>query len=267
MPQKKQDKSVVVLYAAAVLLLCLVLALLWWRRNNRLASRPQVVRESAPKRENYGNAEPSASSISGHLSEAGCYRVKPTGCDKAMHETTTPKKLFRDPAGDGPHSGAIVPVSKPVSKVENYTMQTSMGTVAHLRYDGPDERLQGVFTRIRGMNFTRVARQSRGLPAPNGRWAHEVWLNVNTNIAIYDHEMWAYQQVDIMHLWSVGPWSERGGVAYEQRYAYLYAWFGTDEGEGKDKPSEWWLQRASICNGWVGQAHGYAENGGCAGNT
>ena len=58
MPQKKQDKSVVVLYAAAVLLLCLVLALLWWRRNNRLASRPQVVRESAPKRENYGNAEP-----------------------------------------------------------------------------------------------------------------------------------------------------------------------------------------------------------------
>ena len=28
------------------------------------------------------------------------------------------------------------------------------------------------------------ARQSRGLPAPNGRWAHEVWLNENTNIAI-----------------------------------------------------------------------------------
>ena len=33
------------------------------------------------------------------------------------------------------------------------------------------------------------ARQSRGLPAPNGRWANEVWLNENTNIAIYDHEM------------------------------------------------------------------------------
>ena len=52
---------------------------------------------------------------------------------------------------------------------------------------------------------------------------------------------------------------------YEQRYAYLYVWFGKDEGEGRDKPSEWWLQQAKICNGWVGQAHGYAANGGCAG--
>ena len=84
MPQKKQDKIVVVLYAAAVLLLCLsgVFALLWWRRNEcRHSVSPQVRK-------------------SGHLSEAGCYRVKPTGCDKAMHETTTPKKLFRDPNGD-----------------------------------------------------------------------------------------------------------------------------------------------------------------------
>ena len=51
----------------------------------------------------------------------------------------------------------------------------------------------------------------------------------------------------------------------EQRYAYIYAWFGKDEGEGRDEPSEWWLQRAKICNGWVGQAHGYTANGGCAG--
>ena len=100
-------------------------------------------------------------------------------------------------------------------------------TRAFLRYEGLDGRLQGVFVRIPGLKFTRVARQSRGLPAPNGRWAHEVWFNKDTKIAIYDHEM----STD-MHLWSVGPWSsERGGVAYEQRYAYLYVWFGKDEGE------------------------------------
>ena len=32
------------------------------------------------------------SNFSGHLSEVGCYQVMPTGCDKAMHETTTPEK-------------------------------------------------------------------------------------------------------------------------------------------------------------------------------
>jgi hypothetical protein len=133
-------------------------------------------------------------------------------------------------------------------------------TRAFLRYEGLDGRLQGVFVRIPGLKFTRVARQSRGLPAPNGRWAHEVWLNED-GIAIYDHEMWTD-----LHVWSVGPWSKKsGGVAYEQRYAYIYAWFGEDEGEGRDKPSEWWLQQAKICSGWVGQAHGYAANGGCAG--
>ena len=105
MPNNKQD----LVWTAAVLLLCLggVFALLWWQRNDRLACRHSVspqVRKSAPKMENYGNAEPNASSISehfsGHLSEAGCYRVMPTGCNKTMHETTTPKKIFRDPAGD-----------------------------------------------------------------------------------------------------------------------------------------------------------------------
>ena len=108
MPQKKRDKSVVLLYAAAVLLLCLggVFALLWWRRNDRLACRPSPHSHHAPRMENYAKPEPdpNPSSISGHfsghLSEAGCYRVMPTGCNKTMHETTTPEKLFRDPAGD-----------------------------------------------------------------------------------------------------------------------------------------------------------------------
>ena len=148
--------------------------------------------------------------------------------------------------------------------MENYSepqLQISMGTDAHLRYDGPDERLQGTFVRRQGLRFARVARQSRGLAAPNGRWAHEVWVNETAKIAIYDHEMSGN-----MHLWAVGPWSsEHGGVPYGQRYAYLFVRFGKDEGEGRDKPSEWWLQQANICNGWVGQAYGYAANGGCAG--
>ena len=148
--------------------------------------------------------------------------------------------------------------------MENYsepqTLQISMGTVAHLQYDGPDERLQGTFVRRQGLRFARIERQSRGHAEPNGRWAHEVWVNETAKIAIYDHEM----RTDL-HLWSIGPWSsERGGVADEQRYAYLS--FGKDEGEDLvDKPSEWWLQRANICNGWVGLAHGYSANGGCAG--
>ena len=140
------------------------------------------------------------------------------------------------------------------ASVENYTAQhvTSIGTLAVLRYEGPDMRLRGRYARLQGLRF------KRNYATPNGKWAHEVWVR-NGDVAIYDHQV---NEAMKMHIWSVGPWSlDKGGAQNTRRYAYIY----TYDRDGTATDSKELLAKAWICNGWVGTKHGYKANGGCAG--
>ena len=70
------------------------------------------------------------------------------------------------------------------------------------------------------------------------------------------------------HVWSIGSWShDHGGVLNTNRIAYVFL-PKSEIGDAAITDSVQLLTHAAtrVCNGWVGDAHGYTANGGCSGS-
>ena len=92
-----------------------------------------------------------------------------------------------------------------------------------------------------------------------------MWLALDSggDVALYDHDVTEHH-----HLWSIGSWShDHGGVLNTSRLAYVFM-PKREIGATAITDSVQLLTHAAtrVCNGWVGDAHGYTANGGCSGS-
>lgn len=86
-----------------------------------------------------------------------------------------------------------------------------------LKYHGGDERLHGVYTRLRARTGKRSHYGTQSITHLVTPWSAEVWQNTtNPSVCIFDHHI---RRPDGMHMWCVGPWSPEHGGMIQNRIA------------------------------------------------